>query len=118
MTLYRQPPFQIELLIGQPNLVVRSHCHPSVDSYEMYVGGPIDFTLDSKNVSSQEDICEGGDGRPKHFGMFVAVPHTQAHGGTFGPQGGVYLSFQHWLDGTKPTSVGLNGVDVPFVVKE
>lgn len=99
VVLYRQGPYQVQLFILPPNSVIEPHTHPNVDSFEVFIGGDIDFFLGDE-LFNQNTI-----GDP------IRVAPTAWHGGKFGPNGGCFLSIQKWLNGVAPTSVGHDWCD-------
>lgn len=103
--LYRAKPWQVQLFQVIPNSTIPPHRHPNVDSFEIYLGGDIQFHADGQTLTFQQDEPDF-TGKHPHFGKQIRVkPHTW-HGGSFGPQGGVFLSVQHWGNQTDPTTVG------------
>lgn len=98
LTLYRQPPFQVQLFLFRPNETILEHAHPNVDSYEVYLCGQMLLTLHGKPAFREEDIKVLPDGRCAGNGQRVHIPPGAVHGGTIGPLGGAFLSIQHWLN--------------------
>lgn len=94
VVLYRHNEYQVQLFIVQPNCVIDPHIHPNVDSFEVFVGGDIEFMCDDEWFK-QTELCDSIRVRPSSW-----------HGGRFGPKGGVFLSVQKWLNNVPPTSVG------------
>ena len=94
VVLYRQPPYQVELFIVQPNSEIVPHLHPNVDSFEVFVSGDINF------------MCDGVWFDHNIIGNQIRVNPTSWHGGLFGQRGGCFLSVQKWLNGVEPSFVG------------
>jgi hypothetical protein len=94
IALYRQPPYQVEMFIVRPNSSIEPHIHPNVDSYEVYMGGDINF------------MCEGNWFGDNILGAEIRVLPSSWHGGKFGERGGCFLSVQKWLNGIDPKFVG------------
>jgi quercetin dioxygenase-like cupin family protein len=94
IVLYRQPPYQVELFMMKPNTEIKPHIHPNVDSFEVYMGGDVDFLCDDKRHVTNV------------LGDSIRVHPQSWHGGKFGPRGGCFLSVQKWLNGVNPTFVG------------
>lgn len=94
VVLYRQEPYQVQLFIMPPNSSIEDHMHPNVDSYEVFVGGDIEFR------------CDGEKFTQSVLGSSIRVKPDSWHGGIFGERGGCFLSIQKWLNGVQPTSVG------------
>lgn len=95
VVLYRQAPYQVQLFIVAPNAEIDDHIHPNVDSYEVYLTGDVDFRVNGKSTQAP----------------FVRVAPDAWHGGSFGPQGGSFMSVQKWLNGVPPSSVGADWKD-------
>lgn len=94
VVLYRQKPYQVELFNVKPNSEIKLHIHPNVDSYEVFIGGDIDF------------VCDGVWQKVGPIGESIRVyPHAW-HGGKFGKRGGCFLSIQKWLNNVDPKFVG------------
>jgi len=94
VVLYRQPPYQVELFIVQPNSEIVPHVHPNVDSFEVYMSGDINFS------------CDGQWFNQNQLGAQIRVRPSSWHGGKFGKRGGCFLSVQKWLNDVTPTFVG------------
>jgi quercetin dioxygenase-like cupin family protein len=94
VVLFRQGPYQVELFNVKPNSTIPAHIHPNVDSYEVYVGGDIEFMREGE-LYKQHDI--GGS---------IRIFPASWHGGNFGERGGCFLSIQKWLNETEPKFVG------------
>jgi quercetin dioxygenase-like cupin family protein len=99
VVLYRQGPYQVQLFILPPNSVIEPHTHPNVDSFEVFIGGDIEFSLGDETFDKNT------------IGDSIRVAPTAWHGGKFGPNGGCFLSIQKWLNGVAPTSVGHDWYD-------
>lgn len=91
---YRDENFQIEIFVSPPNWIIPEHIHPNVDSFEVYLGGQVLFSHSGYWVTDQ--LARG---------YRIRVKPDDPHGGVFGPHGACFMSVQHWLNGTKPTSV-------------
>lgn len=99
VVLYRQGPYQVQLFNVQPNSVIEPHIHPNVDSFEVFVGGDINF------------MCNDVWYEQSELGSNIRVLPSSWHGGKFGARGGCFLSVQKWLNGVPPTSVGNDWCD-------
>jgi hypothetical protein len=106
VTMFRDPPFQVQMFIAPPYKIIPEHTHPNVDSYEVYVGGQIRFskhgkwcaTEDEANAVDTQDLCG-------LRGTAIRVYPSDPHGGAAGPSGSCFLSVQKWLNGVEPTCV-------------
>jgi hypothetical protein len=108
LCLYREGNFQVELYITQPHSTSPPHIHPGVDSSFIYLAGNIQFNLegrDNPDVSQWQKPQENG----AHvlFGKTVESPDGIPHWLKIGPEGGAFLSFEHWKD-KDPVSVTVN----------
>lgn len=97
-----QPPFQVQMFACPPNTIIPEHTHPNVDSFEVYGGGEIQFSHSGRWVEEPE---VGAYGMAGLRGNVIRVKPDDLHGGVIGPNGGVFFSVQHWLNGEKPHCV-------------
>lgn len=95
IVLHRQEQFQTQLFLAQPGLVIPSHTHPNVDSFEVALYG---MTFTHSGVTIPKELIESGDA--------IYVDHDDEHGGFPSDNGGAFLSVQQWLNDTPPSSVG------------
>ena len=107
VVLYRVKPFQVELFICQPNLVIPEHTHPDVDSYELFLYG-MKFTHGGETVITDEQAQEEIEGMPSYAYETIRVRPNDPHGGTASKNGGSFISIQHWLNDVEPTHVSSN----------
>ncbi len=106
IVLYREPPFQVQLFLVGPNVQITEHMHPNVDSYEIYVSGDVQFiNCGQKILPDNIETTLSPRGIPKTFRSRVRVYPSDPHSAYTGPIGGSFMSIQHWLNDTKPTSV-------------
>ena len=106
---YRKDQFQVELFMIAGPLIIPEHTHPNVDSYEVLLGGQIRFSHSGKWLipeTYQVDI--GDNGTSPYRGNRVKVKHNDPHGGVVGPEGAMFFSVQHWLNGVTPHCVALD----------
>lgn len=94
--LYRRGNFQVQLFTVAPYIEIPDHIHPNMDSYEVHVGGDIAFRI---NGAYNQNMIAGLPG-------VARVLPTDFHGGSFGKNGGLFLSVQHWINGVTPSSAG------------
>lgn len=106
--LYRRDQFQVQMFVVPEGTIIPEHAHPNVDSFEVYVGGNIQLSLDGKHVYSPSILFEnkGPLKLASRRGERVRVRPGQIHGATIGAGGAVFLSVQHWLNGVAPHCVG------------
>jgi hypothetical protein len=104
--IFRQGRFQVELVSCAPGMEIPDHVHPNVDSFEIYMGGGIMFRLNGelliRKAHAMQKTWHGGH---PLAGTRIRVKPDAPHGAAIGPEGGVFLSIQHWLD-REPTTVG------------
>ena len=106
VTWFRKGPFQVQLFIVPPNHIIPEHTHPNVDSFEVYLGGQINFSHCGKYVTDKWDaVVADKYGCSPYRGVVIRVRPEDLHGGTFGPEGGVFMSIQQWLNGVEPHCV-------------
>jgi hypothetical protein len=105
LVLYRAECWQVQLFILDPNTNIPEHLHPNVDSFEVFLTGDIEFTINGKVLTPRSDSANF-NGLSPHFNKFIRVSPTTWHGGKSAEVGGTFLSIQQWLNGVKPTNVG------------
>ena len=106
--LYRSGPYQVQMFTALPNSSAPSHIHPNVDSYELYLSGDLDFVINGV-VYSHKDMTS----TPTP----VRIYPNYWHEGVTGDLGGSFLSIQRWLNGTPPTCVGNDWIDINGVTR-
>lgn len=99
LTVYRQPPFQVQLFLFRPNETILEHAHPNVDSYEVYLCGQMLLTLHGKPAYGEDSVKALPNGLCEGNGQMIRIPPGAVHGGRIGPLGGSFLSIQYWLNG-------------------
>lgn len=105
--LYRAGCWQVQLFILKPDSVIPEHRHPNVDSFEVYLSGDIEFSLDGKVMTPiGESAVPGFDGHHVYLGTSIRVVPGAWHGAKSGAKGGLFLSVQQWLNGVVPGNVG------------
>lgn len=111
MILYRQPPFQIELVIWSAGLVMQAHCHPNLDSLGVHVSGDAVFIRGDSEQKVNDFL-----GRAKiwpaskvHNYQNLRAHPGEWHGGKAGKNGAIFYSFQKWC-GAEITCAGQNYV--------
>jgi hypothetical protein len=106
VVLHRQGQFQSQLFFTEPNTELPEHIHPNVDSYELHVGGDVDFIVnDDEHAIPFNHLKDERDGISRFWAQGIHVPAGCRHHVKVGPEGGLFISVQHWLNDIKPTSV-------------
>ena len=109
LCIYRHEPWQVELVTVKPNAYIPPHTHPNVDSYEVALRG-VEFnsngsiTLPMWFANKKATDCNLS---LAHYNVVRVTPDDE-HSAQAGPTGGCFLSVQHWLNGVKPTAVGMD----------
>jgi hypothetical protein len=94
INLYTKGQFNLELCVSPRGGAVPMHRHPNIDSWEFYLAGQFDGSVAGKPFCS----------RPRGA---VRIMHNQWHGGC-SPEPAAFLSVQKWLNGVRPSSVGMD----------
>lgn len=106
VTMYRRAPFQVQMCVMPPCYVIPEHRHPNIDSFEVFVGGDLRLTRNGEHVTTERHNRRAAkSGTSPMRGLRIRIKPEDWHGGVFGPQGGVFYSIQHWINGVEPTSV-------------
>jgi hypothetical protein len=103
LTIHRSGPFQVQLVIVSPNIVIPTHTHPDVDSFEVFLRGMV-FHLNGEVLVNEAQRDERTGVMPAAAFTSIRVRPSDPHGGHAGPSGGAFLSIQQWS--REPTSVG------------
>jgi hypothetical protein len=121
--LFRLGPFQVQQYLFRPGFKIKTHSHPNVDTFELYICGVMDLLLDHGDGCMVNHINHDFTG-PTHGGTsgsqgaLLRIRPGQRHGGyvypTCSEEGGTtagasFISIQHWLN-SKPTSVHLDWI--------
>lgn len=86
--LFRDGPWQVEMVALFPNAVVPKHKHNRVDSFDLALGGG-GLVIVENRVMPQER-------RGAMAANLLHIGRGKWHNGHAGPDGAIYLSFQHW----------------------
>lgn len=92
--LHREGPYQVELVVARPGIVIPVHTHPGTDSIEYTVSGGVRLHVDGRDLTDTMD-----EDRFFAFmkGKGVRIPADALHGGQVHPVlGAMFLSFQRW----------------------
>jgi hypothetical protein len=111
IVLFRERHYQVQLFIIEPNSISLSHVHPNVDSYEVFVGGDLQFTVEgvaygAGSFKTEDPLYNLVKGVGNRF-----LP-TAWHDGITGEGGASFLSIQRWLNGVSPHSIADDWIDV------
>lgn len=107
--LYDDGEFQVEQIIapsGEYN--IGRHMHPDVDTIEIPFYGKPDTVMPTMRINGKRPIAQWLNDSY----IYVEVPHGIYHGDKcrIAKSGVTFFSVQHWLNGIKPTSIGLNWI--------
>jgi hypothetical protein len=102
VVLYRDAPYQVELITLRRGSVIPAHSHPNIDTYEV--------------ILSAGDSATAVVGRRKHGGprkqarqrtmKIVPIPFGVPHSAKPGPDRDIaLLSIQYWNNGIEPTFI-------------
>ena len=101
---FRNNQYQVQIFSTPSNFIIPEHKHQIVDSFEVYLSGDIDFSLEGSWLSNW-DIK---DNTFIDNLFIVQVEHNAIHGAIFGEGGGRFMSVQHWINEVNPSCVGLD----------
>ena len=107
--IYREGQKQVEFVTVNQILTFRHIPTPNVDSYEVALKG-MEFhsnggtTLPMWYADTPAPNCNLA---MAHY-QFVRVLPNDEHSAKAGPNGGCFLSVQQWLNGVKPSAVGMD----------
>lgn len=104
--LYRDAPYQVELVIIGANVSIPDHCHDDIESFEVFVSGSLEFYVDGVQTGFMRQ--PRNDGMSRDFCKYVPIASDAVHGGCAGPEGASFLSVQRWREGVAPSHVLLN----------
>jgi mannose-6-phosphate isomerase-like protein (cupin superfamily) len=104
--LYREGPFQVELIALKPNAASVPHTHPNTDTVLVYVSGDVDIKRKHKWYYHPFDIFKGKMPYPA-----LPIAHDTVHSACTGPLGGSFLNIEKWINKAKPTFIGNDWMD-------
>lgn len=87
--LYRSGPWQVELCSAPGGVAIARHRHNRASSMDLVLAGSLEATIGGRTTRSDR-------ARGRLLANLVPVPQGVWHEGRAGPNGVVYLSFQHW----------------------
>lgn len=101
VVLYRDAPYQVELITLRKGSRIPSHSHPNIDTYEV--------------ILSASDAATAMVGKRKHGGprsvprerimKIVPIRHGMPHSAVPGDKDIALLSIQYWHNGIEPTFI-------------
>lgn len=99
--IFRKPPYQVEFYIIHPNVNIKSHSHPDIETFTVLLGGEKTTTSGDFGTSNTFNRLGG-----------LKVPMNKLHGkfteDGYSHEGFAMLSFQRWRHGVEITSAALN----------
>lgn len=105
VVLYRAECWQVQLFILEPFIIIPEHLHPNVDSYEVFLSGDIEFTLNGV-IKTPRSLETSFTGSSIYNNWDIRVLPNAWHNASSSYEGGSFLSIQRWLNGTVPSNVG------------
>lgn len=119
MILYRQAPFQIELVIWMPGTVIPAHTHPNIDALQLAVSGELVLVLGADEESTNELIARSQTWKASTLKKRpIRIEPNVWHGGKASSAGATFLSFQQWTAGVKQTAAGQDWLGPKLVKPE
>ena len=106
--LWREGRFQVEMVTCAPGTKIPPHSHPNVDSFEVNLNGGVDFFIDGRRTIPLSVLNRRNGDHCQWYGLAVRVLPGVQHWAEFGPNGGTFLSVQHWPEGIPMTAVGFD----------
>jgi len=104
ITIYRKDQFQVQLFICEPNVIIKEHSHPNIDSYEMFLWG-MEFTHKGKTIINKQMALLERNNMPRCSNWTLRIKQNELHGGQSSNKGGAFISIQKWLNNIKPSHV-------------
>jgi len=106
---YRKPPFQVELVMWMPGVVIPAHRHPNIDAFEVHVSGDMVLLLGEDEAKTNDLINRAKVWPAKRIhDRITRVRPTSWHGGKAGQTGAAFWSIQHWTEGVELTAAGID----------
>ena len=105
---YRNREFQVQVFLFPPFAVAPEHTHPNVHSYEVGLSGDLWFSHGGKWLYPRHPALHIYRAKTKKKYRCIQVDNGDPHGAAVGPTGGIFLSVQQWLNGVKPSCVGMD----------
>ena len=85
--LFREGPWQVELIAAMPNASAPMHRHLRCASADLLLNGSVRGTVEGRGFSPPRGPLQA---------QLKTIGKGEWHGGSAGPQGFIYLSFQQW----------------------
>ena len=107
--VYRQSPYQVELVIGEPNARIPAHRHPNIDAFEVHISGDLRLLYDLPRETIVELLPKAAP-FPERFAKHKAirVRPDSWHAAIAGPGGASFWSVQKWVGEVPITAAGEN----------
>lgn len=99
--IFRQPPYQVEFYIIHPNVNIKLHSHPDIETITIHLGGDKTSTTGDFGTSNTFN-------RDKFEKVIMGKKHGKFTESGFSNEGFAMLSFQRWRQGITMTSAALN----------
>lgn len=99
MILFDDGEYRVDLIGAPGEVEFKPHVHPDVDSYEVFLGGDMTFTIDGQPVGKNDNQFEPKvwyNGTHPFRGAYNRFTPETLHSGVGGKRGGIVLSIQRW----------------------
>jgi len=112
---YRNPPYQIELVMWGPGCVVPAHYHPNIDAIALAVSGELVLLLGDSEDRVNDLVGRARTWKASTLKDPIRIGPSVWHGGKASEKGASFWSFQRWTDGAKISAAGVDWVGPPLV---
>jgi hypothetical protein len=107
--VHREPPFQVELVMGMPGQHVPAHRHPHIDAYEVHISGDLRVVVGETPEITNAKL-ETAKVIPERWarGKSFFIAHTDWHAAKVGDKGAAFWSIQQWTGPVPLTAAGID----------
>lgn len=110
-TFHRDVDMQVELFVAKPNVIIPTHKHPHIESYDVFMFGAGVLTVgDSLDALFQFNTRKTTREYHRAMGNAAWLNRDTWHGGETTDVASTYITFQKWYD-MKPTHVANDWID-------
>jgi hypothetical protein len=113
--VHRYPPFQVELVMAEPNTKVPAHRHPNIDALEVHISGDLRLVIGPTREET-DALLEKARPIPEHRarGHSFPIRSTDWHAAIVGRKPAAFWSFQKWTGAVPMTAAGVDWEGKPF----